>query len=211
MSKILNLLSRCLKAAGISAKAQQGNVQLVMWYARQQEPTPGPLPIGYTVRPFKEGDQEAWFGLLNRNGQLGHWDLGRIEGELGGALQRAGQFFVENEGRLVACAGVYDRQRKGQPCWEIGWIANDPDEVGKGVGRTATAAAVNYALTLPPRPIYLLTDDHRIPALKTYLKVGFSPDLEHPTYIARWRLIFSQLGDGYKVYDADFRQRIKAL
>jgi mycothiol synthase len=187
------------------------SVQLVMWYMGRQDPKQDPLPTGYKLRSFQEGDQGAWAALLNRNNQLGRWETERVEGELAGALQRSGQFFVENGQRLVACAGVYDRLRNEEPCWEIGWIANDPSEVGKGLGRQVAAAAVRYALALPERPIYLLTDDHRLPALKTYLKIGFVPDLDHPTYIERWQLIFTQLGEGYSEYNSAFRRRIEVL
>ena len=202
---------RILRGLGLSVGSRAKNVQLVMWYMDRQDHRQEKLPAGYTLRPFQEGDQAAWSALLNRNNQLGRWDGERIEGELAGSLQRSGQFFVENGGRLVACAGVYDRQRNEEPCWEIGWIANDPSEVGKGLGRQVAVAAVRYALALPERPIYLLTDDHRLPALKTYFKIGFVPDLEHPTYVERWQLIFSQLGEGYSEYNCAFRRRVEGL
>ncbi len=204
-------MARFLNRLGLRAASQAGTVQLVMWYEREQPPASEPLPTRYTVRPFQNGDEGAWADLLNRNGQLWHWDTERIGGELAGALLRAGQFFVVDEGRLVACAGVYDRQRNGWPCWEIGWIAIDPERAGKGLGRQVAVAAVRYARTLAQRPIYLLTDDHRLPALKTYLKIGFTPDLNHPTYIERWRCIFAELGEGYEEYNGDFRQRLEAL
>jgi len=181
-----------------------------MWYPQDQTPPIEPLPDSYAVRPFSDGDQRAWADLLNRNGQLGRWDLQRIEGEREGALLSDGQFFALCQERVVACAGVYDRQRNKQLCWEIGWIASEPELAGMGLGRQVATAAVRHALALPKRPIYLLTDDHRLAALKTYLRMGFIPDLSHSSYLGRWQRIFSALGDGYEEYRSELKQQVEA-
>ena len=209
--KNLRLIYWILRRLGLRSHPPVSQPQLVMWYVYDTISALEPLPLRYKVRPFREGDQRGWADLLERNGQLGRWDLPRVEGELGGALLPAGQFFVECEERIVACAGVYDRQRNDLACWEIGWIASDPEQAGMRLGRHATAAAVGYALTLPKRPIYLLTDDHRVPALKTYLKVGFTPDLSDRSYVGRWQLVFSALGHGYVEYLSDFTRRKEVL
>lgn len=176
-----------------------------MWYALRDDPALPPLAEGYGLREFSAGDEPGWAGLLDRNGQLGRWDVQRVKGEMAGSLVR--QFFALCDGEIVACAGVYRRQRDGRECWEIGWIASDPNHSGKGLGLQVTAAAVAHAQKREALPIYLLTDDHRLPALKTYLKVGFAPDLGHDTYAARWRRIFDQLGDAYAEYQQDFERK----
>jgi mycothiol synthase len=177
--------------------------QLLMWFPEHAELLIDTVPSGYAVRSYLSGDEDRWGALLNANGELGKWDRARIEGELTGALQPAGQFFaVAQDDALVACAGVYDRIRSEQSCWEIGWIAAHPDHRGRGLGRLAATYALNYARITSPRPIFLRTDDGRLPALKTYLKMGFIPDIAHPSYVNRWRKVIGKLGTGYAQYEA---------
>ena len=174
--------------------------QLLMWYPTQDRPRVAPMPAPYVLRAFAEGDQVPWSILLNDNGQLGAWTCERVQSELDGALVPGGQFFVVHSEQLVACAGVYDRSRAGTACWEIGWIAARREHGGLGLGLRVTAAAVDFALRLDQRPIFLLTDDFRLPAIKTYLKLGFVADLTHPTFAGRWSDVFAELGGQYASY-----------
>ena len=41
----------------------------------------------------------------------------------------------------------------------------------------------------------LWTDDWRLPAIKTYLNLGFEPDIEHESHPERWRAVFEKLGN----------------
>jgi mycothiol synthase len=138
--------------------------------------------------------------LLNANGQLGKWDLDRVRREIDGSLVIKGQQFALCGDEIVAAAGVYDRHRGGKDAWEIGWIASHPGHRGRNLGGQVTARALAVALQLGPRPIYLLTDDFRLPALKVYLKLGFVPDMGHPSYAGRWQAIFERLGESYATY-----------
>lgn len=174
--------------------------QLVMWYPHTQSPDLGALPCGYQRRAFRPGDEHGWVALLNANGQLGQWDLERIRREIAGQLVLTGQRFVLCGDEIVAAAGVYDRQREGKDAWEIGWIACHPEHRGRNLGGQVTSGAVAVALKLSRRPIYLLTDDFRLPALKVYLKLGFVPDMQHPSYAERWQGIFGRLGESYARY-----------
>lgn len=174
--------------------------QLVMWYPHREPPVVAPLPAGYRGRAYRPGDETGWLDLLAANGQLGEWSMERLQRELQGALLVDAQQFILRGETVVAAAGVYARRRAEQEAWEIGWVAAHPQHAGRGLGSQVTATAVSAALRLPPRPVFLLTDDFRVPALKVYLKLGFVPDLQHPTYRARWQRIFAELGDKYSSY-----------
>lgn len=198
----LAFIQRIIRRMGRKLAAQDPprQPQLVMWYPHAEPPDPGILPEGYRLRAFHPGDEDGWAALLNANGQLGQWDLERIRREIGGASVLHGQRFVLCGDEIVATAGVYDRQREGKDAWEIGWIASHPDHRGRNLGGQVTAGALAVALQLPRRPIYLLTDDFRLPALKVYLKLGFVPDMQHPSYAERWQAILGQLGESYAHY-----------
>lgn len=175
--------------------------QLLMWFPDAKSIPDSNLPEGFTHRSFQGGDEEGWYSLLNANGQLGVWNRKRIDEERAGALVEDGQHFVLNQrGHFVACAGVYDRERKEEACWEIGWIAADPDHWGLGLGGCVLANALRFTRKLEKRHVYLLTDDFRTPAIKTYLKLGFVPDLSHPSYEDRWLKVLAALGSSYEKY-----------
>ncbi len=184
-----------------------GKPQLLMWFPSGQSIPEKNVPNGFVYRSFKGGDETAWCDLLNANGQLGVWDRERIENEQLPILAEDGQSFISSaDGKLVACAGVYDRERVDGPCWEIGWIAVDPAYQGLGLGRSVAAEALRFTRRLAKRPVYLLTDDFRIPAIKTYLKLGFVPDWSHPSYEDRWKDIFASLGSSYAQYECQQKE-----
>ena len=175
--------------------------QLLMWFPDTNSIPDNNLPEGYKHRSFLAGDEEGWCDLLNANGQLGVWNRSRIDEERAGALVEDGQHFIFSQGGyFVACAGVYDRDIDEGDCWEIGWIAADPDHRGLGLGRCVLANALRFTRKLEERPVYLLTDDFRLAAIKTYLKLGFVPDLSHPSYENRWRKVLFALGPSYAKY-----------
>ena len=40
---------------------------------------------------------------------------------------------------------------------------------------------------------FLRTDDFRVPALKTYLRLAFEPVISHDSHPGRWRMILDEL------------------
>ncbi|MCC7263040.1 MAG: GNAT family N-acetyltransferase [Candidatus Latescibacteria bacterium] len=170
--------------------------QLRMGYLHPVPPLTPTWPAGYQLRSFQPGDEASWAALLNANGELGEWNPERVAGVMAGGLVR--QFFaVAPTGELAACAGVHEVDLDGTEYWEIGWVAAHPAHRGSGLGGLVTGAATAYALTLAKRPIMLRTDDFRLPAIKVYLRLGFTPLLDHPSYPERWRLLAARLGPGY--------------
>lgn len=184
----------------LSGDKEESPPQLVMWYRNATPPDPGPFAEGYRIRTYQKGDEEGWMELLNANGQLGTWDREKIQRELDGELVKEAQFFAVCGEQIVATAGVYGRSWNGADAWEVGWVATHPDHLGRNLGGQVTAAAVEAALQQLPRPIFLRTDDFRIPALKVYLRLGFVPDYQHSSYAGRWSEIFTALGTQYDRY-----------
>ena len=172
--------------------------QLLMWYPHSSPPAALRLKEGYRLRTYRDGDGSAWAELLNDSSDLGGWTVARIEQELLSALLPDGQFFATMDEALIAGAGLYDGEKRGRSCWEIGWVVTDPRHRGLGLARHVTAAAVETALTQPPRPIFLMTDDFRVAAVKLYLKMGFVPDFDHGSYRDRWARLGGELGPEYR-------------
>lgn len=168
--------------------------QLVMWYRESRPPLLRPIPAEFTIRTFQPGDEEAMCALLDRNGELGPWDRARLDRE-NATLVGSATYFACDGDRLVATAGVHDREFEGKPAWEIGWVATDPDYLGLGLGRYVTAAATRAALELPHREIFLKTDDHRLPAIAIYRDLGYQRDARTRSARKRWRAVGKAIAD----------------
>ncbi len=162
--------------------------QLHMVYRAAEPPAMPGLPPNITLRTFEPGDEDAWIDLLNRNGELGQWDRARLDDE-NRTMVPSGVFFACDGERLVATSGVQDRPHRGEPAWEIGWVARDPEYARMWLGEAVTVASVRAALALEPREIFLKTDDHRLAAIKVYRKLGFLRVANSRGYRKRWRAV----------------------
>lgn len=164
---------------------------LLMRYAGITTPPPVPLPPGYEVRSWRDGDDAAWVRLMQVSGAFGDWDATRLAKETRGVLHET-QFFAVHDGALVAATGVIARPLAGEPALELAWVARDPAHRGHRLGLAVIVEALRTSLALPgSRDVFLYTDAHRLTAIGIYLDLGFAPDLtSHPAYARRWELVF---------------------
>ncbi|MCW5942174.1 MAG: GNAT family N-acetyltransferase [Fimbriimonadaceae bacterium] len=147
-------------------------------------------PVGYALRLYREGDQAAYLDLMRRSG-LAEWTVPELEGLLPGTLSQG--FFVIEHGASGALAATAQARRSFHAAHpggsEIGWVAADPDHAGRGLGLIVTSAAVRRSLALGYVDVFLLTDDWRTPAIRTYLRMGFEPIVEDDDARGRWATI----------------------
>lgn len=100
---------------------------------------------------------------------------------------------TDRAGCVVACAS--DRRlpdRFPDACY-LHWVAADPAHAGRGLGQAVSAAVIAGAFAECPCDTVLETDDHRLPAVTSYLRLGFAPEYTHPTHLERWALVFGAL------------------
>jgi mycothiol synthase len=64
---------------------------------------------------------------------------------------------------------------------------------GKGLGLQASLAALHRMAEEGRKSAILHTDDFRIPAIITYLKLGFKPKLTHESHPDRWKKLLMDL------------------
>ena len=154
------------------------------------------VPAGYALRHFEPRDASAWAALLARNGELGEWSIDKAEPYFaaGSHMPLEGAFFITAGGEPVATAQLHLKpDGPYAPVPELGWVAVDPAHQGYGLAAVASVAVMHYAASTSHREIFLLTDDHRLPAIWTYLKLGFEPWITDASHPDRWRLVREKL------------------
>ncbi len=157
-------------------------------------PDPQPVP-GYSLRTFHPGDEDAWIAILNTAG-FGEWNRARIDRMLSGdraPLPYEGIFFATKvadspgrDGVPVGVANCFFYRHDDPPAAELGWVAVMPEHRGHHLARMICAAALRFIHDRGYTYAYLKTEPHRIPAIKTYLALGFEPEMMDPSHDQWW-------------------------
>lgn len=172
--------------------------QLRMGFTRFGELAPPLPPPGYGLRTFLPGDEDAWVGILSA-GEFGAWDRARLDRMLAGgraSLPPEGIFFVTHGDRPVGTACTFLHPGAAGDVPELGWVAAHPAHRGRRLGLEVCRAVLGFVRDLGHGYAYLLTEDFRLPAIKTYLRLGFVPEMLDPTHPARWEALHRALGGG---------------
>ena len=153
---------------------------------------------GYRLRTYRPGDEEAWLSVLSRAG-FAAWDRDRLDRTLAGErgpLPLEGIIFATKDDRPVGAANALLYMGESGQYSELGWLAVDPSHRGHGLGLEICRGVLNFAKRLGHEYTYLRTDDFRLPAIKTYLRLGFLPEEIDSTHAKRWRDLRSVLNVG---------------
>lgn len=78
----------------------------------------------------------------------------------------------------------------------VGWVhyvGASPRRSGLGLGKFVTQAVVKTAFRNGDEKVSLNSDDWRLPAIATYLSLGFRPDFWHDSHESRWADVLNQL------------------
>jgi mycothiol synthase len=148
-------------------------------------------PDEYRLRNYQPGDEAAWAATLNAAfpESNGSWTEEKIEKEftLSELFRPERIFFVERDGRIIGVAAAWQRD---DPDWGyVHWVGVEPGHQGKRLGRLVTLATLHQFKREGKRASFLETDEPRIPAIRTYLSLGFEPDLRGEKYQEMWARI----------------------
>jgi mycothiol synthase len=151
------------------------------------------LPEGYTVRSFQPEDEEAWEEIIN--------DSFRKESDYVKEMHNDNQYapervmFICHIGRPIATASAWYRGEWGEDTGYLHMVGIHFSHGGKGLGLQVSLAALHRMREEGRNKAVLHTDDFRLPALKTYVKLGFVPRVVHENQIKRWQSIAEALGN----------------
>jgi mycothiol synthase len=166
--------------------------------ARLAHPPEISLPPGYELRTFEDGDDAAWLAIQEQaDPEIPGGDFRPFLVSYRALLLPAGLFFAIDRpsGSAVATAGAVHNTRDGMFPFggELAWVATIPAHQSRGLGRATSAAAVRRLIDAGYESIRVGTQDHRLAAIKLYLKLGFIPYLYHEEMRERWRSICTAL------------------
>ncbi len=169
--------------------------QLVMRRDTLDDLPPLEIPTGYTLRTSREGDGAHWARILSESFQV-EWtdaDFTRIMVE--DPAYRPDRIIFACGPDNVPCA-VAAAYRKTETPDEgyLHYVGCRPGHAGKRLGWLVSLACLYKFREEGCSTVVLNTDDFRLPAIKTYLRLGFHPVIVHENQHARWAAIYAALG-----------------
>ena len=177
--------------------------QLKMIFNAVETPLPElTVSEGYVIRPLADSELDQYNELRESVG-FPAWEPEYLAKFRNKVLKDA-LLVVEEKatGRLCASASAEKSDMPDRPdLGVLGWVMTHPDCNGHRLGRSVTVAAMHRLYQEGYRSFSLLTDDFRLPAVSTYLKLGWRPWLYLDDMEGRWRALadifrkdFSSLG-----------------
>jgi mycothiol synthase len=145
------------------------------------------LPRGFTLRTYRPGDEDAFYAVMALAGWEG-WNESVLQPWKAKIIPASWFMVIHKESERLAATAMGLHNYKGSyPFWsELGWLAADPDFSGNALGMGASAAVTSRLISAGYRKIQLFTEDYRLPALKTYLRLGYVPSLYTGDMLDRW-------------------------
>ena len=153
------------------------------------------LPEGYELRTYQEGDDVHWANVINNSfgGKRTAEDARKaIMGQ--DVFDPDGLYFATYQGTPVGTACAW----KGSPDeTEVGYVhmvGVDSKHEGHKLGKWVSLCVLLYFRERGFKCAKLDTDDFRLPAVKTYINLGFLPIYVDTDQPERWRQVFKNLG-----------------
>ena len=150
------------------------------------------VPSPYVVRTADRADADALAALLTRAFGV-EWTAEKAIGELIGHPEVRSVTLIEQGSALAATASAKDLVDQPETGY-VHWVGTDPDYAGNKLGYWASLAVLHQFATSGKRDAVLHTDDFRVPAVKTYLRLGFRPEIIDADQVGRWERLRDDVG-----------------
>jgi len=150
-----------------------------------------PPPPGFAVRNMRPGEESAWSFCC-----LGEFGIEAAAPEGFHAKDMREQPFSEifficgQDDRPVGTATA--QLLDGKPF--LHYISVHPGWRGRGLAKPLMSAVLARHAQLGRAGCYLTTDDHRLPAINSYVQMGWRPVLWSEDAATRWKKVLALLG-----------------
>lgn len=153
------------------------------------------IPEEYGIRSYIKGDEIHWaniitdsFGGSKRTAEDTRKEI--IERDV---FEPDGLFFTTYEDIPVGTACAWRQSVDETEVGYVHMVGVDSKHTGQKLGKWVSLAVLYYFRDNGFICSMLDTDDFRIPAIKTYLNLGFIPVYVEDTQHSRWKQIFETL------------------
>ena len=153
-------------------------------------------PEEYRIRRFEPGDEAAWTAIVAASFERSpdRFSFESIMRSDPAFCPERVYFAIRRDGEAAATAAAWRKPRHWPDYGVIHYVGVHPDHRGKRLGYWITLRALHRIAEEGWECAALETDDFRLPAIKTYLRLGFEPLIEHESHPQRWRSVFQALG-----------------
>jgi len=154
------------------------------------------LPPGYALRSYQPGDAAHWERILAASfgGDPARFSFERIMQQDPAYRPERVLFVTASDGTPVATASAWHRAGVLEGAGSVHYVGVVPAEQGHRLGYWVTLATLHHMCAEGFWRAVLSTDDFRLPAIRTYLRLGFEPLLAHENQRERWPRVFAQIG-----------------
>jgi mycothiol synthase len=146
------------------------------------------VPTECTLRRATAADSPGLVALLTTAYDEA-WDEERVFTSFFYAVDVKATFVIVRDGQFVATASAAFRPDRFPAAGYLHWVGAHPQHARQGLGLQVSLAVLHEFVALGLVAAVLETDDHRLPAIRTYSKLGFHPFHCHRTHPARWRAV----------------------
>ena len=153
------------------------------------------LPVGYGIRTYHKGDETHWahiisdsFGGRERTAQDTENEITNRD-----VFLPDGLYFATHRGIPVGTACAWRQSVDEEDVGYVHMVGVVAEHTGHKLGKWVSLAVLCYFRDNNFKCSILDTDDFRIPAIKTYLNLGFIPVYVEDGQPERWRNIFKKL------------------
>ncbi len=172
--------------------------QLIMYWKNDGKPAEYPeVPEGLrlTTVPELADGIDKWLDIVQYGLSDGRQDEAFYNCVMVGHENYDAQYnYILMDGDVsVATVTVifYPEEKRGY----IHMVACKKQYQGRGIGTYLNKLTVYLLKSHGMETADLTTDDWRIPAIRSYLRAGFTPDLSTGDFCGRWAKIFEQIGN----------------
>ena len=154
------------------------------------------LPAGYGMRTYRKGDEVHWariisdsFGGRERTAQDTENEITNRD-----VFLPDGFYFATHRDVPVGTACAWRQSVDEKEVGYVHMVGVVAEHTGHKLGKWVSLAVLAYFRDNGFKCSMLDTDDFRVPAIKTYLNLGFIPVYVEEGQSKRWSDIFDKLG-----------------
>jgi mycothiol synthase len=151
------------------------------------------IAAGYTIRTYQLGDEEAFLRLMSLM-DFDPWDEAKLEYNKNKVIPEGWFFVTDASDQIVATAMCLHNYTGHSPfTGDVGWVACHPDHRGNHLGLSLCGQVTDRFLAAGYTLIQLHTEHYRLPAIKTYLRLGYVPHLAADGAAGLWQAVCTRL------------------